>query len=237
MTIHDLPSLLRACSYAGRGIVTGCTPDGKTAATAYFIMGRSVNSRNRIFVRTEDGIVTRAFDEALVKDPSLIIYAPVRRCGDRLIVTNGDQTDTIYEALAAGSTMEAALETRCFEPDAPHFTPRISSVMTLREGSAFRYEMSILKAADDAGTACCRFYFRYPMLPGRGHFLHTYQGDGNPLPSFSGEPECVSIPASIDEWTASLWESLHPDNKISLYVRYDCLSDGSSEIRLLNKNV
>lgn len=238
MNVYELKTpreLLAGNSYAGRGIVIGKTPDGKKAAVAYFIMGRSANSRNRIF--TEDGgtVYTRPFDESKVEDPSLIIYAAVRRMGGHLIVTNGDQTDTICEGLARGQSFEEALESRCFEPDAPNFTPRISGMVTF-VGRDFRYEMSILKSADAAGSACSRYHFCYPALPGVGHFLHTYVGDGNPLPTFQGEPERMAIPQDIDELTQQLWESLNEENRISLYVRMVDLESGRTERRLINKN-
>ena len=238
MNVYELKTpreLLAGNSYAGRGIVIGKTPDGKKAAVAYFIMGRSANSRNRIF--TEDGgtVYTRPFDESKVEDPSLIIYAAVRRMGGHLIVTNGDQTDTICEGLARGQSFEEALESRCFEPDAPNFTPRISGMVTF-VGRDFRYEMSILKSADAADSACSRYHFCYPALPGVGHFLHTYVGDGNPLPTFQGEPERMAIPQDIDELTQQLWESLNEENRISLYVRMVDLESGRTERRLINKN-
>ena len=238
MNVYELKTpreLLTGNSYAGRGIVIGKTPDGKKAAVAYFIMGRSANSRNRIF--TEDGgtVYTRPFDESKVEDPSLIIYAAVRRMGAHLIVTNGDQTDTICEGLAHGQQFGQALESRCFEPDAPNFTPRISGMLTFA-GKDFQSEMSILTSADAEGSACSRYHFCYPALPGVGHFLHTYVGDGDPLPTFQGEPERMAIPQDIDELTQQLWDSLDEDNRISLYVETVDLENGRTEHRLINKN-
>ena len=222
--------------YVGRGIVAGKTADGKKACTAYFIMGRSANSRNRIFTLKDKVLYTEPFDASKVEDPSLIIYAAVREYENTLIVTNGDQTDTIYEHFEKGKKcLKCALKTREFEPDAPNFTPRISSVLTF-EDNDFTYEMSILKSADADGSACNRYTFSYSPLPGLGHFIHTYVCDGNPIPTFQGEPERVMIPDSIDEFTDSLWNALDKDNKISLYVRYTDLSDGSIEDRLINKN-
>lgn len=226
---------LNANAYPGRGILIGKNTAGTHAVIVYFIMGRSVNSRNRVFEETADGIRTRAFDESKLTDPSLIIYHPVRVTGDTTIVTNGDQTDTICEGLARGQSFEEALESRCFEPDAPNFTPRISGMVTF-VGRDFRYEMSILKSADAAGSACSRYHFCYPALPGVGHFLHTYVGDGNPLPTFQGEPERMAIPQDIDELTQQLWESLNEENRISLYVRMVDLESGRTERRLINKN-
>lgn len=225
----DFLEFLRATSYPGRGILVG------RRCVYYFIMGRSENSRNRVFVKTEDGIRTEAHDPAKLSDPSLIIYHPVRTMGRDLVVTNGDQTDTICEGLARGQSFEEALESRCFEPDAPNFTPRISGMVTF-VGRDFRYEMSILKSADAAGSACSRYHFCYPALPGVGHFLHTYVGDGNPLPTFQGEPERMAIPQDIDELTQQLWESLNEENRISLYVRMVDLESGCTERRLINKN-
>ena len=227
--------ILASNAYPGRGIAVGTTPSGKTAF-AYFIMGRSVNSRNRVFVKSADGITIYPFDETKVKDPSLIIYSPVRRFSDKLIVTNGDQTDTIYEGFEKGISFADSLKTRTFEPDAPNFTPRISAVLDFT-GGKFSYEMSILKSIDPTGSACCRYTFEYPSVPGTGHFLHTYQGDGNPLPSFFGEPERVAMQDGIDEFADMLWRSLDRDNKISLYVRYIAIKDGTEQSRLINKNI
>ncbi len=221
-------------TYPGRGIVLGLTPDGETAVAAYFIMGRSVNSRNRIFVQEPDGIRTEAFDPSLMVDPSLIIYHPVREVGNGLIVTNGDQTDTVWEFLSRGESWEAALRTRKFEHDGPNWTPRISGLQAL-DGS---YKLSILKAADAQGSACARFFWEYPAIAGMGHFLHTYVCDGNPvIPTFQGEPERVEIPADIDAFTAELWENLDPNNKISLFVRYTNLKTRQVSQRILNKHI
>ena len=232
--MFDLYQLLQENVYPGRGIVMGRSADGKKLMVAYFIMGRSENSRNRIFVSTDDGIRTEACDPAKMVDPSLIIYHPVRRVGQRLVVTNGDQTDTIRDALAQGGSFDAALETRCFEPDAPNFTPRISA-MAMLDGTP-HYDMSILKSADASGSACNRFTFRYAALPGVGHFLHTYACDGNPIPSFTGEPEPVSITDSLDELTQKIWGSLNEQNKVSLYVSETDLATGVSAVRIINKH-
>ena len=209
------------------------TPDGKKAVAAYFIMGRSVNSRNRVFIQEADGIRTEAHDPALMKDPHLIIYHPVREIGNGLIVTNGDQTDTIWEYLARGESWEAALRTRMFEDDGPNWTPRISGIQA-NDGS---YKMSILKAADPEGNACARFFYEYPATAGLGHFIHTYVCDGNPvIPTFQGEPERVEIPADIDAFTKELWENLNENNKISLFVRYTDLATREVEQRIINKH-
>ena len=222
-------------SYVGRGIVIGKSEDGKKACAAYFIMGRSANSRNRVFVLRDGALFTEPNDASRVEDPSLIIYAAVRRYRNHLIVTNGDQTDTVYEGLAAGKSFSEALRTRCFEPDAPNLTPRISGILNFREGD-FDYEMSILKSADAAGSACNRYTFSYEALAGTGHFLHTYVCDGNPIPTFQGEPERVRIPDDIDAFTDELWSSLDRDNRISLYVCYTDLASAKEEYRLINKN-
>ncbi len=226
---------IRGNRYVGRGIVIGKSADGKYACSAYFIMGRSANSRNRIFVERDGVLYTEPYDVSRVEDPSLIIYAAQRRYGNRLIVTNGDQTDTIYEGLCAEKTFSEALESRAFEPDFPNLTPRISGMLTFSEQD-FRYEMSILKSADAAGSACNRYTFSFAALPGLGHFLHTYVCDGNPLPTFQGEPERVSVPDDIDAFTASLWDALDAENRISLYVRYTNLETGAEENRLINQN-
>ena len=219
--------------YPGRGIMLGVTPDGKKAVAAYFIMGRSVNSRNRVFVEEPDGIRTEAHDPSLMKDPHLIIYHPVREAGCGLIVTNGDKTDTVWEYLAKGESWEAALRTRCFEDDGPNWTPRISG---LQAGNG-SYKMSILKSNDPEGTDCARFFYEYPAKAGLGHFLHTYVCDGNPvIPTFQGEPERVSIPQDIDAFTTELWENLNEANKISLFVRYTDLATGEKEQRIINKH-
>ena len=236
MDVYEIKTVkerLTGNSYPGRGIVLGVTPDGTKSVAAYFIMGRSVNSRNRIFVQEPDGIRTEAYDPALMKDPHLIIYHPVRQIGQGLIVTNGDQTDTIWEYLAKGESWEAALRTRQFEDDGPNWTPRISGILA-GDGS---YKMSILKSADALGSACARFFWEYPAIPGLGHFLHTYVCDGNPvIPTFRGEPERVSIPNDIEAFTKELWENLNENNKISLFVRYTDLKTGAYEQRIINKH-
>ena len=229
---NSLAQLLSGNVYPGRGIVLGMTPDGKHAVAAYFIMGRSVNSRNRVFVEEPDGIRTEAHDPSKMADPHLIIYHPVRQAGCGLIVTNGDQTDTIWQYLARGESWEAALRTRVFEDDGPNWTPRISGLQA-GDGS---YKMSILKSADAEGTACSRHFFEYPALPGVGHFLHTYVCDGNPIPTFQGEPERVTMENDMDAFVNTLWENLNEDNKISLFVRYTSLEDGSVQQVILNKN-
>ena len=228
----DLNQELRGNAYPGRGIVIGKSQDGGCAVVAYFIMGRSVNSRNRIFAEEPDGIRTEAADPAKMEDPSLIIYHPVRQIGRGLIVTNGDQTDTIRDFLEKGLPFEQALRTREFEPDGPNWTPRISGLLS-PDGS---YKLSILKAADEAGTACLRQTFEYPGQAGLGHFLHTYQCDGSPIPSFEGEPTPVTIEGDIDAFTSGLWESLNQDNKVSLFVRFTDLATGQAQTRIVNKN-
>ena len=232
--INDIGELIKDNSYVGRGIVIGTTEDGTKAAAAYFIMGRSENSRNRVFTESNGEIKTEPFDVSKVEDPSLIIYNAVRKLGDSLIVTNGDQTDTIYDLMSAGKSFKESLETREFEPDAPNLTPRISGILNFNNG--FSYEMSILKSIDPEGSDCCRYTFSYPSKAGLGHFIHTYVCDGNPIPTFQGEPERVKIPDSIDEFTETLWNNLNADNKISLYVRYTDLKTGEFEQRLINKN-
>ena len=232
--VNDIAKLLDGKPYVGRGIVVGKSEDGKSAVAAYFIMGRSENSRNRVFVENGEELIIHPFDPSKVKDPSLIIYSPIRKLGDKLIVTNGNQTDTIYNFLAIDKTMVQALETRGFEPDAPNFTPRISAVLDFTKG--YKYEMSILKSADEKGSACSRFFFSYPALDGVGHFIHTYVTDGDPIPTFVGEPERVKIPSDIDEFTASIWNNLNENNRISLYVRYINLENMSITNRLINKN-
>ena len=222
-------------SYPGRGILIGRNEEGNGTYVVYFIMGRSENSRNRIFSKTEDGIRTEAFDPSKMVDPSLIIYHPVRSYEGELVVTNGDQTDTIYDGLAAGKSFYEALESRCFEPDAPNFTPRISAEAVFGDGT-FRYRMSILKSADAEGSACNRFGYDYAPVAGVGHFIHTYEHDGNPLPTFQGEPERVEIPDCIDAFTDEIWNALDDDNKISLYVRYTDIESGAAETRMLNKH-
>ena len=228
----DLNQELRGNAYPGRGIVIGKSQDGGCAVVAYYIMGRSVHSRNRVFAEEPDGIRTEAADPAKMEDPSLIIYHPVRQIGRGLIVTNGDQTDTIRDFLEKGLPFEQALRTREFEPDGPNWTPRISGLLS-PDGS---YKLSILKAADEAGTACLRQTFEYPGQAGLGHFLHTYQCDGSPIPSFEGEPTPVTIEGDIDAFTSSLWESLNQDNKVSLFVRYIDLASGQAQTRIVNKN-
>ena len=235
MNVYEIGSLsekLASNTYPGRGIVLGMTADGKQSVAAYFIMGRSVNSRNRVFVEEPDGIRTEAFDPSKLEDPSLIIYHPVREVGRGLIVTNGDQTDTILEFLERGLPMEQALRTREFEPDGPNWTPRISGLLS-PDGS---YKLSILKSADAEGSACTRQTFEYPALPGLGHFLHTYVCDGNPIPTFQGEPERVAIEGDIDTFTAQLWDNLNSDNKISLFVRFTDLETRAYQQRILNKH-
>ena len=236
MNVYEIGSMaekLAGNTYPGRGIVLGVSPDGKTAVSAYFIMGRSVNSRNRVFIAEPDGIRTEAHDPALMKDPHLIIYHPVREAGCGLIVTNGDQTDTIWEYLAKGESWESALRTRQFEDDGPNWTPRISGIQA-GDGS---YKMSILKAADAEGSACARFFWEYPATAGLGHFLHTYVCDGTPvIPTFQGEPERVAIEGDIDSFTDMLWNNLNENNKISLFVRFTDIATGKYEQRIINKH-
>lgn len=235
MNIHLTGSLtekLASNTYPGRGIVLGMLPDGKTSVAAYFIMGRSVNSRNRVFMEEPDGIRTEAFDPSKLSDPSLIIYHPVRQLGRSLIVTNGDQTDTIRDFMERGETLEQALRTREFEPDGPNWTPRISGLVQ-PDGS---YKLSILKSADPEGSACTRHFFEYPALKGVGHFLHTYETNGDPIPTFFGEPERVALDGDIDTFTAAVWDNLNEDNKISLFVRFTNVETGAYEQRILNKN-
>lgn len=226
--------LVKDNPYVGRGIVIGKTADGKKAAVAYFIMGRSENSRNRIFLEQGEEVIIKPYDESKVEDPSLIIYSPIKKWENNLIVTNGDQTDTIYDYIKEGKSFEAALETREFEPDAPNFTPRISGMLTFGEKD-FTYKMSILKSADAAGSACNRYTFNYAALAGLGHFIHTYACDGNPLPTFQGEPERVAIGNDIDAFAKEIWENLNADNKISVYVRFVDLETGAVENRMINK--
>ena len=238
MNIYEIKTLserLEGNRYPGRGIVIGKTPDGKKAAIAYFIMGRSANSRNRVFTEKNGEIFTEPFDASKVEDPSLIIYAAVRSYENKLIVTNGNQTDTIYDGLAAGKSFSQALTSREFEPDAPNLTPRISGMLTF-EGNDFTYEMSILKSGDAAGTFCNRYTFSYGASAGLGHFIHTYVCDGNPIPTFQGEPERVAMDDDIDAFTTDLWNALDAENKISLYVRYTDLETGAVESRMVNKN-
>lgn len=233
--MKSMKEALSGNPYAGRGIVIGKSEDGERAVFAYFIMGRSENSRNRVFVEEGDGLKTQPFDGSKVKDPSLIIYSPVRVVGKKTIVTNGDQTDTIAEFLQKGKCMRRALSTRQFEPDAPNYTPRISGVLDTENG--FTYTMSILKSADGKGNGCNRFTFDYAPVNGLGHFLHTYVTDGNPLPSFVGEPEPVAIPNDIKAFADEIWKALDENNKISLYVRSIDLKSGKTESVLVNKFV
>ena len=233
--IDSIEKLLSENTYPGRGIVIGKTPDGKKATVAYFIMGRSENSRNRVFIENGDDVVIHPFDASKVEDPSLIIYSPIRKLDNNLIVTNGDQTDTVYDGLVAGKSFEEALRARCFEPDAPNFTPRISGMLTF-DGNGFSYKMSILKSGDEIGSICNRYTFEYTPVDGLGHFIHTYNCDGNPIPTFTGEPERVKTVNDIDEYTALVWNSLNSNNKISLYVRYIDLESGNVENRMINKN-
>ncbi len=232
----SLAEELKGTSYPGRGIVIGRSEDGKAAVTAYFIMGRSVNSRNRVFVTEDEGIRTEAFDPSLLSDPSLIIYAPVRVLGCDTIVTNGDQTDTIYERMKEGKTFEEALRTREFEPDKPNYTPRISGLMHIENGG-YDYSMSILKSDNGDPECCLRNTFTVDKpKAGEGRFIHTYMSDGDPLPSFEGEPTLVDISGDIDEFTKLVWENLNEDNKVSLFVRYIDIATGRYETRIVNKN-
>ena len=233
--IYDIAKLLSENAYPGRGIVLGRTKDDKKAVVAYFIMGRSQNSRNRVFEATEDGIRTRAFDESKMEDPSLIIYHPVRVFDGTTVVTNGDQTDTISEGLAAGLSFADALRTREFEPDGPNWTPRVSGLVTPDGG----YKLSILKSMDGDPACCCRYFYEYQKpIAGYGHFIHTYKGDGSPIPSFEGEPERVAIEAeSAREFAELLWDNLNGDNKVSLYVRFIDLATGQADSVIINKNV
>lgn len=236
MKILSLETELKGNAYPGRGIVIGKSMDGNYAVTAYFIMGRSENSRNRVFVEEGAGIRTQAFDPSKLTDPSLIIYAPVRVLGNRTIVTNGDQTDTIYEGMDKELTFEQSLRSREFEPDAPNYTPRISGVMHV-EGGAYDYAMSILKSSNGNPDSCHRYTFAYENpANGEGHFIHTYMCDGNPLPSFEGEPKLVEIPDDMEAFTEMLWESLNEDNKVSLFVRYIDIATGTWETKIVNKN-
>ena len=236
MEMRDLAKELKENAYPGRGIVIGKSADGKHAVTAYFIMGRSENSRNRVFVEEGQGIRTQAFDPSKLTDPSLIIYAPVRVLGNKTIVTNGDQTDTIYEGMDQGLTFEQSLRSREFEPDGPNYTPRISGIMKIEDGT-YNYAMSILKSNNGNPEACNRYTFAYENpVAGEGHFIHTYMHDGNPLPSFEGEPKLVEIPNDMDAFTNMLWESLNEENKVSLFVRYIDITTGEYKTTILNKN-
>ena len=236
MKMLSLEQELKGNAYPGRGIVIGKSEDGKYAVTAYFIMGRSENSRNRVFVTEGDGIRTQAYDPSKLTDPSLIIYAPVRVLGKETIVTNGDQTDTVYDGISKGLTFEQSLRSREFEPDAPNYTPRISGMLTVENGR-FDYQMSILKSNNGNPAACNRYTFSYEnQVAGEGHFIHTYLCDGNPLPSFEGEPKLVAIQDNIEIFTELLWNSLNADNKVSLFVRYINIETGEYETKIVNKN-
>lgn len=237
MITLDIAKELSGNDYPGRGIIIGKSADGKNAVTAYFIMGRSVNSRNRIFVETEDGIKTEAFDPSKLTDPHLIIYSPVRVLGNKTIVTNGDQTNTIYDLMDRQMTFEQSLRTREYEDDAPNYTPRISGIMHV-EKENFNYAMSILKSDDGNPDSVHRFtYSYYNPIAGEGHFIHTYMGDGNPLPSFEGEPKKIAVPNNIDSFTDMIWDSLNEDNKVSLFVRFIDLETGNSTSKIINKNI
>ena len=236
MKMISIEKELKENSYPGRGIIVGRSEDGKKAAIAYFIMGRSSNSRNRIFVEDGEGIRTQAFDPSKLEDPSLIIYAPVRVLGNKTIVTNGDQTDTIYEGMDKQLTFEQSLRSREFEPDGPNYTPRISAVLHLEKGK-FNYAMSILKSNNGNPESCNRYTFAYSDVPaGEGHFISTYMHDGNPLPSFEGEPKLVAIPDDMNAFTDLLWNSLNEDNKVALFVRYIDIATGNYESKIVNKN-
>ena len=236
MKMLSIEQELKSNSYPGRGIILGKSPDGKKAVAAYFIMGRSENSRNRIFVEDGEGIRTQAFDPSKLTDPSLIIYAPVRVLGNKTIVTNGDQTDTIYEGMDRQLTFEQSLRTREFEPDAPNYTPRISGIMHIENGT-YNYAMSILKSNNGSPDGCSRYTFAYENpAAGEGHFIHTYMCDGNPLPSFEGEPKLIGVSDDIESFTELLWNSLNEENKVSLFVRYIDIETGSSETKIVNKN-
>ena len=232
--LNDIGVILRENEYPGRGIIVGKSADGKKAVFAYFIMGRSENSRNRVFVESGSNLVIHPFDASKVEDPSLIIYSPVRVCGKKTVVTNGDQTDTICDNLKNSGSFESALETRCFEPDEPNYTPRVSGILDFENG--YSYKLSILKSADTAGSGCNRFTFSYHPVDGVGHFIHTYASNGKPIPSFFGEPELVEVGNSIDEYTKLIWDNLSGENKVSLYVRFIEIESGSFESRMINKN-
>lgn len=236
MKMLSIEQELKSNAYPGRGIIIGRSQDGKAAITAYFIMGRSENSRNRIFVEDGEGIRTQAFDPGRLTDPSLIIYAPVRVLGNKTIVTNGDQTDTIYENMDKQMTFEQSLRFREFEPDGPNYTPRISGIMHIENGG-YNYAMSILKSNNGSPESCNRYTFAYEdPEAGQGHFIHTYMCDSEPLPSFEGEPRWVSMTGDIDSFTGRLWNSLNEDNKVSLFVRYIDIASGTYETRIVNKN-
>ena len=237
MKTLSLKDELQNNPYPGRGIIAGKSADGKYAVSAYWTMGRSAGSRNRVFVTDGEGIRTQAFDPSLIAgDPSLIIYAPVRVLGNKTIVTNGDQTDTIYEGMDKQMTFEQSLRSREFEPDGPNYTPRISGIMHIESGR-YNYAMSILKSNNGNPEACNRYTFAYENpVAGEGHFIHTYKCDGNPLPSFEGEPKLIAIPDDMDAFTDTLWNSLNEDNKVSLFVRYIDIATGKYETRIVNKN-
>lgn len=236
MKMLSIEQELKSNSYPGRGIIIGKSPDGKKAVTAYFIMGRSENSRNRVFVEDGEGIRTQAFDPSKLTDPSLIIYAPVRVLGNKTIVTNGDQTDTIYEGMDKQLTFEQSLRSREFEPDGPNYTPRISGVMHIENGN-FNYAMSILKSNNGNPDSCNRYTFAYENpVAGEAHFIHTYMHDGNPLPSFEGEPKLVEAMNNMEEFADLLWNSLNEENKVSLFVRYIDIETGNYETKIVNKN-
>ncbi len=238
MKVSTIASELQSLAYHGRGIMIGKSADGTRAVAAYFIMGRSENSRNRVFVAEGDAMRTRAFDESKMTDPHLIIYYPVRVLGNKTIVTNGDQTDTIYDLMDRQMTFEQALRTREFEDDQPNFTPRISGIIHLEKGD-MNYAMSILKSAEGDDSSCERFTYAYSNpIAGRAKFIHTYNGDGNPLPSYEGEPKTLELPdVDIDTLTDLIWKNLNEDNKVSLFVRYIDIASGESETRIVNKNV
>ena len=236
MVKANIATLLNTNAYPGRGIIIGRSRDGKSAVTAYFIMGRSANSRNRVFVTEGEGIRTQAFDPSKLEDPSLIIYAPVRVLNDSTIVTNGDQTDTVYDNMKAGKTFEESLRCRKYEPDGPNFTPRISGILNIKDGS-YDYAMSILKSDNGDPDCCNRYTFTYDNpKAGEGRFIHTYMQDGNPLPSFEGEPEWIDIEGDIDEFTSMLWDNLNEENKVSLFVRFIDIATKETETRIVNKN-
>lgn len=238
MSIYEAKTIgetIKDNSYVGRGIAVGKTADGSKAAIAYFIMGRSENSQNRIFREEGNDVVIYPFDESKVEDPSLIIYSPLRNFENKIIVTNGNQTDTIYDFVKDGKTFKDALSTREFEPDSPNWTPRISSMLTLENGD-FSYEMSILKSMDEKGSSCARYTYSYNAVSGLGHLIHTYEHDGNPLPTFQGEPRRISIPDDADEFADDIWTNLNEEKKISLYVRYVDLNTGAVTNKLINKN-
>ncbi|HKL74252.1 MAG TPA: IMP cyclohydrolase [Clostridia bacterium] len=232
---NDISTILKENTYPGRGIIIGKTADGTKAVFAYFIMGRSQNSRNRVFVEKKNEVTIYPFDNALVSDPSLIIYSPIRQINNYTIVTNGDQTDTIHSFIAKKATFEDALATREFEPDMPNFTPRISGIINFGDKD-FDYKLSILKCGDNEGKVCNRYFYNYTPVNGVGHLIHTYKCDGQPIPSFEGEPQIITINDDVDTFANTIWNSLNADNKVSLYVRYTDLNNGSMQTRLFNKN-